>query len=46
MMQALLAEPVRHQETDIAPLIEVGLPEPQPALIWVWCLYGDPFRAD
>ncbi|PZR94174.1 MAG: hypothetical protein DI537_08780 [Stutzerimonas stutzeri] len=45
-MQGLLAELVRRQETDIAPLIEVALPEPLPSLVWAWRLYGDPGRAD
>lgn len=45
-MQGTLAELVRRQETDIAPLIEVALPSPLPALVWSWRLYGDPSRAD
>lgn len=45
-MQGLLAELVRRQETDIAPLIEVALPAPLPSLVWAWRLYGDPGRAD
>lgn len=45
-MQGTLAELVRRQETDIAPLIEVALPEPLPSLVWAWRLYGDPGRAD
>lgn len=45
-MQGTLAELVRRQETDIAPLIEVTLPEPLPSLVWAWRLYGDPARAD
>jgi hypothetical protein len=45
-MQGLLAELVRRQETDIAPLIEVSLPAPLPSLVWAWRLYGDPSRAD
>lgn len=45
-MQGTLAELVRRQETDIAPLIEVALPAPLPSLVWAWRLYGDPSRAD
>lgn len=45
-MQGFLAELVRRQETDIAPLIEVALPAPLPSLVWAWRLYGDPSRAD
>lgn len=45
-MQGLLAELVRRQEADIAPLIEVSLPAPLPSLVWAWRLYGDPSRAD
>lgn len=45
-MQGLLAELVRRREADLAPLIEVALPAPLPALVWAWRLYGDPSRAD
>lgn len=45
-MQGTLAELVRRQETDIAPLIEVALPAALPSLVWAYRLYGDPSRAD
>lgn len=45
-MQGLLAELVRRQEADIAPLIEVALPVSLPSLVWAYRLYGDPSRAD